>query len=258
MRARKAAFGGYSLLLCAGLAFIFVAPEENRNSGVSSSPSLDVSPAQAMVPSARRPIALPSDRVMNASIEVLGRLQAADVWSTPLDLDELNVDETASASQHEARAPAAAEPIPDGPQGNLDAQTGVIERPVATQRAVASQDAIATERVPAPSTRSTTAVPPSLSFRSIAGKWAAHRAACSERSRNRTAHLPLTIDQRGARAGGASCSFRRTEQNGNRWSVAATCTSDTESWTANVRLVLAGNKLTWSSERGAQTYTRCP
>jgi hypothetical protein len=28
-------------------------------------------------------------------------------------------------------------------------------------------------------------------------------------------------------------------------------------WTANVRLAVAGAQLVWTSERGAQTYTRC-
>ena len=246
MRARKAAFGGYSLLLCAGLAFIFVAPDESRTPGAASSPSLDVSPAQAMVPSARRPIALPIDRVMTASVDVLGRSQAPDIWSTPLQLGEPETEATASVVPGDEPAPDTAERAPDSPPSPLFELTSLIEQPVATEGARPS------------SARATVAVPATLSFRSVAGKWASNRAACSERGSKRTALLPLTIDQRGARAGGASCSFRRTEQAGNRWSVAATCTSDTESWNANVRLVLAGNKLTWSSERGAQTYTRCP
>jgi hypothetical protein len=65
------------------------------------------------------------------------------------------------------------------------------------------------------------------------------------------------LSERGAKAGGASCSFRRTDQQGNRWVVAATCKDGSETWNANVRLVLAGSKLTWSSERGTQTYSRC-
>ena len=246
MRARKAAFGGYSLLLCAGLAFIFVAPDESRTPGLSPSTGLEVSPAQAMAPSPRRPVPLPIDRVMTASVEVLGRFQAPDVWSTPLDLDEPGVEDTGSVSPGEAAASDTAERAPESPPGLLFEQTSLIEQPVAIDRA------------PAPAARVTVGAPPSLSFRSIAGKWASHPSACSGSAKRRTAHLPLTIDQRGARAGGASCSFRRTAQDGNRWSVAATCTSDSETWDANVRLVLAGNKLTWSSERGAQTYTRCP
>jgi hypothetical protein len=82
------------------------------------------------------------------------------------------------------------------------------------------------------------------------------RASCSERNK-RGGFLAAHAQRAWCKAGGASCSFRRTDQQGNRWVVAATCKDGSETWNANVRLVLAGSKLTWSSERGTQTYSRC-
>jgi hypothetical protein len=92
--------------------------------------------------------------------------------------------------------------------------------------------------------------------RQLEGKWAANTLACAS-GRKRTGHLPLTIDGRGASAGGASCSFGKTEQDGNRWVIAAQCRQAGKSWDANVQLVLKGRQLTWTSRRGTQTYTRC-
>lgn len=100
------------------------------------------------------------------------------------------------------------------------------------------------------------AVQPASSTRQLEGKWAANRQACAA-GKKRTSYLPLTIDERGARAGIASCSFGNTEQNGNRWAIAAQCRQAGKIWDAKVQLVLNGRQLTWTSERGTQTYTRC-
>jgi hypothetical protein len=39
--------------------------------------------------------------------------------------------------------------------------------------------------------------------------------------------------------------------------MVATCSDQRSRWTANVRLEIRGDRLTWSSERGSQTYVRC-
>lgn len=247
VRARRAAYGGYSLLLCAGLAFIFVAPHENRTPGSPPSPSLEVAPAQAMASLPRRPVALPTERVMTVSADILGGQQAPDIWSTPLQEEQpadALVEVPAEVPAREIQAVlAAAEETPT--PNVLFEHTSLVDQPVPIE---GGRDLAA-----APAT--TSSIPP-LTLRSLTGKWAPHPAACSERNK-RTAFLPLVLDERGARAGTASCSFRRTDQDGNRWSVNATCTDATETWNAHVRLVLAGSKLTWSSERGSQTYRRC-
>jgi hypothetical protein len=323
VRARRATSGSTALLFCAALTFMFVSPEESRSPGAPPSPKLDVMPAQAMAPAPRRPVLLPSDRVMTASAEVLGGQIAPDVWSTPLRTGEAEPPAAIPEPAVAERAPDPAEPTGRSllfepaslaeqtvPMDGADtvagtvAQAAVANAPPAvrpamttgtvTPRAAPPPEAAAAPAAPAPEpapaptpvTANTPAravarpvataalalptVPPAVpvpapaaapppepvTLRSLAGRWAPDRASCSERNR-RGAFLPLTLSERGAKAGGASCSFRRTDQQGNRWVVAATCKDGSETWNANVRLVLAGSKLTWSSERGTQTYSRC-
>jgi len=189
--------------------------------------------------------------MMTAPADILGGQQAPDVWSTPLQVDyaarevaaadapEPQVVAEAPARGIEALIPVAA----DIPEPVVIEHTSLSERPLPDEE----------KRVAAASPATSSAAAPSL--RPLAGKWAPHPAACSG-SKN-TAFLPLTISERGARAGSSSCSFKRTAQDGNRWVVSATCTDAAVTWKANVRLALAGSKLTWSSERGSQVYTRC-
>ena len=258
IRSRRARSGSSSLLLCAGLAFIFVAPDEGRTPGAASvSPTIEVHAAQAMAPLPRRQISLPIDRVMNAAPDVMGGGQAPDIWSTPLQIGEAFEEELAGTGQ-----PAFA--AADSSVDQLDVQE---QKPLPS--ILFSLASLIDEKVPiegeresgrpaapgADSPAAATAPQPLPTFRALAGRWAPHPAACSQR--NRTPYLPLTLDERGAKAGSASCSFRRTEQNGLRWLVSAACSGPSESWNAQIRLALAGDKLTWASERGTQVYTRC-
>ena len=92
----------------------------------------------------------------------------------------------------------------------------------------------------------------------VAGLWGPTAGACSKSEAQRLGMLPMRIDERGARAGGVSCSFRETTvTSSNSWAVVAQCRSGRERWTSNVRLALSGSRLTWSSERGSQGYVRC-
>ncbi|NNM70861.1 hypothetical protein [Enterovirga aerilata] len=249
IRARRAVFGGSSsLLVCAALALIFLTPDEGRRTGSSPSPALEVAPAQAMAPATAR-LPLPADRVMTIAPAILEGGQAPDIWSTPLKAEP--TVETAALSPEMAvpALPQAEEPAAGAdtePPRLLFEHASLVDQPVAIEgRNPAGLAVLVAASAPAP-----------LTFASVAGRWASHPSACSDR-KGRSAYLPLLIDERGAKAGGASCSFRRTAQDGNRWSVTAACADATERWDAHVRLVLAGNRLTWSSERGTQTYTRC-
>lgn len=91
---------------------------------------------------------------------------------------------------------------------------------------------------------------------SFVGHWAPNTRACTPQL-NRDGLLPATINDQGAWAGETACMFRRKQQNGNVWTMAATCSNDRSRWAANVRLEVRGDRLTWSSERGSQTYVRC-
>jgi hypothetical protein len=82
--------------------------------------------------------------------------------------------------------------------------------------------------------------------------------SCPARER-RSALTPMLLNAQSARAGKTSCRFTNEPvQNGSVWTVAALCSNAGERWRASIRLAFVGNRLTWASERGTQTYTRCP
>jgi hypothetical protein len=91
---------------------------------------------------------------------------------------------------------------------------------------------------------------------SFVGIWAASPSACSQQlGGGRT--LRAFIDHRGARAGDTYCAFANKQPSGDTWTFVATCENPRERWTARVRLQTTGNKMSWSSQRGTQVYSRC-
>ena len=90
----------------------------------------------------------------------------------------------------------------------------------------------------------------------IVGVWAPNTGTCSARD-FREGALPAVISTDGAWAGETFCMFSNKKQTPARWSVTAKCSSPKERWTANVRLTVKDNKLTWTSKRGTQAYSRC-
>jgi len=91
---------------------------------------------------------------------------------------------------------------------------------------------------------------------SIAGIWAPDAAACSARD-FREGLLPTIINADGAWAGDTFCLFRNRRRTDSGWKVVANCSNPHEHWTTEVRLTVKENRLTWTSKRGAQAYTRC-
>ncbi len=88
------------------------------------------------------------------------------------------------------------------------------------------------------------------------GIWGVDASACSPRL-NRKGLLPAVIDGEGAWAGETFCTFARKKHTAEGWSVVASCSNAHDRWTANVRLIINGDQLTWTSERGSQSYLRC-
>jgi hypothetical protein len=88
----------------------------------------------------------------------------------------------------------------------------------------------------------------------LAGIWWPN--ACPKPDERKNA-VPMILGDDRARAGAASCTFLKKTQAGNGWSIVAKCSDGGSSWTAHIRLVLAGKRLSWTSERGTQTYLRC-
>jgi hypothetical protein len=90
----------------------------------------------------------------------------------------------------------------------------------------------------------------------IVGVWAPNAGTCSARD-FREGALPAVISTDGAWAGETFCMFSNKKPTETGWNVVAKCSSPKERWTANVRLTVKDNRLTWTSRRGTQAYTRC-
>jgi hypothetical protein len=90
----------------------------------------------------------------------------------------------------------------------------------------------------------------------IEGIWAPNARSCSLRDL-RDGSLAAIIDMEGARAGDTYCAFKKQKKTPTGWRVVATCSNELEHWTADVRLTIKDDHLTWASGRGSQIYTRC-
>jgi hypothetical protein len=88
------------------------------------------------------------------------------------------------------------------------------------------------------------------------GVWAPDTDSCSV-SLFRQGRLPTFIYLDGAWAGDTFCAFKEKEQTETGWRVVARCASSRERWSANIGLTVNGNRLTWTSGRGTQSYARC-
>jgi hypothetical protein len=131
------------------------------------------------------------------------------------------------------------EPSQDGPTSIASGTT--VETPIAPAAQHPSRSA------------ETTAA---LRVEAYIGIWAREPAEC----RNRAADdQRIRIDAHNAESGGGRCAFRLVRQeNADSWRVRASCNAALESWTANISLRMVGPNLRWSSERGTETYVRCP
>lgn len=89
------------------------------------------------------------------------------------------------------------------------------------------------------------------------GVWGPTAAACASAQAKRRGYLPAVIRSTSARAGKTACAFSDLRRTGNSWTMAASCRNGRQRWTSHVRLSVDGNRLTWSSERGAASYVRC-
>jgi Putative peptidoglycan binding domain len=83
----------------------------------------------------------------------------------------------------------------------------------------------------------------------FSGTWAVDVESCST--------FPVILQKSGAKAGDTSCVFAKTRRTMGGWDIPATCSNARERWTTQVRLAINGSKLTWTSQRGTETYLRC-
>ncbi|MDB5510581.1 MAG: hypothetical protein JWR08_64, partial [Enterovirga sp.] len=89
----------------------------------------------------------------------------------------------------------------------------------------------------------------------VLGRWVPDREACT--NPDGTEFLPLVIGATKATAGDAACRFGARTRRGATWNLVAECTDGSNAWSSKVHLAVAQGRLTWSSEKGVQTYIRC-
>lgn len=88
------------------------------------------------------------------------------------------------------------------------------------------------------------------------GVWGPNAAACGAPHRRR-GYYQATITNERARAGRTTCSFHDGRRVGNAWVAGAECADRGRRWSSQVRLVVDGDRLTWTSAKGSATYVRC-
>ena len=138
-----------------------------------------------------------------------------------------------------------------------------VQRPDAARDESARQTAQATPRPaipsaqpPIPATLSTPRATSSAAGAEFVGIWGPTADACASGSRRR-GYIPATITPDRARAGRTICNFHDSRHVGSAWLMAAECSDRGRHWSSQVRLLVDGDRLTWSSGRGTATYVRC-
>jgi hypothetical protein len=127
-------------------------------------------------------------------------------------------------------------------------------QPVPATSDAASTPAAASNARPVPATAPTSASASNPA--DYVGVWGPTPEACGARSRRR-GYIPATITQDRARAGRTVCTFHDTRRAGAAWVTAAECSDRGRHWSSQVRLLVEGDRLTWSSSRGSSSYIRC-
>jgi hypothetical protein len=96
--------------------------------------------------------------------------------------------------------------------------------------------------------------PPSISAEpSFIGGWSDDIGRCGTGRK-----APLVINSHAAKTADGECDFGVIARKAaNRWRIAAICTAQGDFWRAHITLKLTDSNLTWSSERGTETYVRC-
>lgn len=179
--------------------------------------------------------------------ELAGAEQTADV-ERPADVEQLADAERPADTTQLASAIQVAEqmnPLDDLLPAPADPFVRKVFMPVTPAAEAEPQAATARQETPDPTPLAT-----------IAGVWVPDASTCSARTL-RDGLLPTIINPEGAWAGETFCTFKNARQTETGWRVAANCSNSTEHWTTDVRLSLKDDRLTWSSRRGTQIYSRC-
>jgi hypothetical protein len=251
------------------LEFVAVIPQPVATSEVAQ--SVATSPSTARLESELRPQAEPAvaaealpqaDAVQSREILVaLNPVEPAEPVSLR-DLGPVNPEparEAAQAPSHETLASMEPVRLPGPEQSRPAAVASTPEPVVEASRKVdapaprpASPSAARSVASPAPPARAK--APARAPF---AGVWAESPEACTP-AMQREGSLLAYISARRGRAGDTACSFRKIRRTGNTWNIAAVCSDAETTWKSDVQLSLTRGRLTWTSQKGSQSYVRCP
>jgi hypothetical protein len=156
------------------------------------------------------------------------------------------------ASMEPVRSPGPEQPRPEAVAGTPGPVVEASRKVDAPAPRPASPSAARTVASPAPPVRAK--APARAPF---AGVWAESPEACTP-AMQREGSLLAYISARRGRAGDTTCSFRKIRRTGNTWNIAAVCSDAETTWKSDVQLSLTRGRLTWTSQKGSQSYVRCP
>ena len=90
---------------------------------------------------------------------------------------------------------------------------------------------------------------------SFVGGWAQTVADCEE---SQAGDAPFQITDRRAEATDYICNYGAPQPEGSgSWRIKAVCRDSKKSWNSNIKIRVAGNRLTWSAEAGQVSFVRC-
>ena len=150
-------------------------------------------------------------------------------------------------------APMVGEPLIDQPE---DLPRHLIAVAAPEPPAVTASDVMTPQALQALAAQPSAAPAAIRSAVDYVGVWGPTPEACGAPAR-RHGYIQATITPERARAGNTVCSFRDTHRAGNAWAMAADCSDRDRRWSSRVRLMVEGDRLTWTSAWGTSAYVRC-
>jgi hypothetical protein len=247
--------GGMALATVALIAFgaLRFAPSHNSPPAPANYAPVSIDSSEASIKSLVEQPRDPQPKVLSDVTAPAHDVQSPDSplatgSSTPTPLNEVQAPPPPAADRSvaaTARSPDGGPPIQQHgiETGSPGAVTDVapLLNPPADSRAANAQRRNATD-------------PPSArADPSFIGGWADDIGRCRTGRK-----APLVINSRAAKTADGECAFGSVAREAaNRWRVAAICASGGKFWRANIALKLTEESLTWSSERGTETYVRC-
>jgi hypothetical protein len=240
--------GGMALAAVALIAggSLRVAPPQNSSPAPSNYASVSIQSSEALVRSSFEQPAGLSDIAATRDVQSADARLGSD-HPTSTDSNDTKAPPTPAADRPAAAAAGETVGLRFQQRGaeadSPEVLTAVVWGPPLSSRLSGFQLANHRQRhAPAPSTES-----------GFIGNWTDGIGRCRTGRK-----APLVINSRAAKTANGECAFGFVAREAaNRWRVSALCTAGGNFWRANIALKLVEPNLTWSSERGIETYVRC-